>query len=149
MRDILDIFRIRIDTGIIRVETVDIGQEDQQVRMHKRGNYGREVVVIADRILIGCYGVILIYNRDTVEFEKLVECIIEIIFAQILRDRVFIHQDLGGNLIIIREKALIDHHQTGLTDGGAGLLDSDLTVFRKNLSRAGAADYLASDCCCT
>ena len=42
--------------------------------------------------------------------------------VQVVHHGILRHQDLGGRLIIFREKLLIDHHQPRLAHSGTGLL---------------------------
>ena len=46
--DILYELGIGIDAGIIRVQSVDIGQQDQKICVHQGSNHCREVVVVTD-----------------------------------------------------------------------------------------------------
>ena len=115
---------VRILSGIVRIQAVDIGKQDQKVRPDKGCDNGRKGIVIQLQ-LIGRHRVVFIDHRDHAHFQKLGERIMGIVAVQIVHHRIFGHQDLRRHLIIFGKNPFVGHHQPRLSDGGAGLLHGD------------------------
>ena len=64
---------IRRDAGQCRVagvQTVHIGEQDQQVGVDERGHQRGEAVVVAEPDLLGGHGVVLVDDRDGAQIEQ-------------------------------------------------------------------------------
>ena len=118
---LFDEFRLRILSGIIGVETVNVRQKDQKIRINQRRYNSGQGIVITDLDLVSRYGIIFIDDRDRTHFQQLGKGIVGVVAVQIVHDGIFRHQDLCCYMIILRKQLLIGHHQSRLTDGGACL----------------------------
>ena len=114
--------RIRVGARIVRVETVDVREKDQQVRLDEGHHNRGEAVVVTEFDVIGGDGVIFIDDRDRAEFKELVEGVAGVPAALGVRDGLLVHEDLGDRLAVLRKKLLVNAHQHDLADGCAGLL---------------------------
>ena len=123
--------RIEVDLlflpRIIRVQSVDIREQDQQIRADKRRDDRGQCVVVPDHILhLECrYRVIFIHDRDHFHRKQLVECILGIPPVQIRLDRIPGQQDLCCLMVVLRKNPLICSHEPGLSDRRARLFLRD------------------------
>ena len=117
---------IRIGIGIVCKKTVNIGHEDQKIRIDQCSNHRGKGIVVSEfyQVLefVGGYRVVLIYNGDHLFCQKLLEGILGIPAVSIVDHGILGHQDLCHHLIVFPEKLLINGHQPGLSHSCTGLL---------------------------
>ena len=105
---------IRIGIGIVCKKTVNIGHEDQKIRIDQCSNHRGKGIVVSEfyQVLefVGGYRVVLIYNRDHLFCQKLLEGILGIPAVGIVDHGILGHQDLCHHLIVFPEKLLINGH---------------------------------------
>ena len=110
---------------VVRIEPVDVRQEDEQVRIDEAADHGRQGVVVADFIFVDGDDVIFIDDGNDAHVEQGQQGVAGVHeFAPVLG----IHagqEDLADDLAVFAEKPFIRMHEDALADGGEGLLFPD------------------------
>ena len=84
---------------------------------------------------IGGNGVVLVHDRDDAGLEHLPEAIDRVVAVQGIEHGMLRHQNLSAHVIILGKNLLVDHHELGLSDSGAGLFLCDGLVFLADSKR--------------
>ena len=114
--------RVRIFVGIVRVEPVDIGEEQEKICLDQSCDDGRKTVVVSEFDIVGSDRVVLVHDRDDSHLKELIKGIPGVHTALSVCDSLLGHEDLGSRLAVLGEEFLIDHHEADLPDRRAGLL---------------------------
>ena len=85
-------------------------------------NDSRQRIVVAELDLIGNNRIVLIDDGDHAHGQQLGKCCSRIPSVLIVDHRKLRDQHLRRHLVVLREQPLVNHHQTGLSDGSTGLL---------------------------
>ena len=122
----LDEMRVRILVRIAVIQTVNVREQDQQIRTDGGGYDGREAVVLTDGVvhadLIRRHSVIFVDDRQCSQLQQARERIAHIAAALLAADVLAGQQQLRHDMIILREELIIKIHQLALADGGGRLL---------------------------
>ena len=113
-------------------EAVDVGEEDEEVGVDVGHEEGGELVVVAEDAFVGGKvggsveleggdGVVFVDDGDDAEREEGVEGAAEVGVACGIAEVVLGEEDLGDAAAELVEGVVVDAHEAGLADGGAGL----------------------------
>ena len=117
-----DDFGIIMGPRIVRVEAIDIGQEDEQVGVDEAADHSRQRVVVADFVFIDGDDVVFIDDGNDAHVEHRQQGVAGV---HELAPVLGIHagqQDLADDLAVFAEEPFIRMHEDALADGGEGLL---------------------------
>ena len=63
----------RVLSRVIRIQTINIREKQQQICMGQCRNNRRKRIIVSELDFIGRYGIIFIYNRDRTELDQLIK----------------------------------------------------------------------------
>jgi hypothetical protein len=115
--------------GVRRVEAVDVGEEDEQVRFDERGHQRAEVVVVADLDFLDSDGVVLVDDRHHAEGEQGEQRVPRVQVPRAIADVLRRQENLAHGQAVSLERDLVLPHEHGLSDRGRRL-------FFRNRARA-------------
>ena len=122
----LDEPRIRVSVRVAVIQSVDVREQDQQIRTDGGSHDGRETVVLADGVvhadLVRRHGVVFIDDRQRPQLQQPRERVAHVAAALLTADVLAGQQQLRHNMIVLREELIVKIHQLALADGGRGLL---------------------------
>ena len=104
------------------VQAVDVGQQEQQVRVDEVRDKCREPVVVAEPDLGGGDRVVLVDDRDHAQLEQLAERLVRVAVVRATGDVVEGQQHLPGGEPVPRQLLGVAVHEQALADRRRGLL---------------------------
>src|SRR5574343_1019006 len=113
---------VRVLARVGGVEADLVGQNDQRVGFDQVGNQGAQRVVVAELDFVGDHRVVFVDDRHDAEFEQGGQRRAGVQVALAVGQVVVGEQDLGGVQAVLVEGGLVGFDQSGLPDGGGGLL---------------------------
>ena len=129
--------------GVAGVETVHIGEQDQQVGVHQRGHEGGDAVVVAEPDLLGGHRVVLVHDRDRAEVEQAAQRAVRVAVVRPPGHVVDGEEDLADGTAVPAERLGVRPHQQALSDARRRLLGGEvprpgLEAQRRESGRDGA-----------
>ncbi len=145
---------LRVAAGVRRVESVDVGEQEQPVGLHHRRHVCGESVIVSHTQVVHCGGVVFVDNWNDAELEELLKVVLVLHIVRLSRNVLSREQNLcervqralvssmplspsrararareaahlSNGLAQVAEKVVVHAHQTGLSDGGDRLFDRD------------------------
>src|SRR5574343_430187 len=113
---------VRVLARVGSVEADLVSQDDQRIGFDQVGNQGAQRVVVAKLDLIGDHRVVFVDDRHDTEFEQGGQRRAGVQVALAVGQVVVGEQDLLGVQAVLVEGGLVGFDQSGLADGGGGLL---------------------------
>jgi len=107
--------------GIVVVETLRIGEVDEEVGFGDVGHHGRQMVIVAEFDFIDGDSIVFVDYGDNSPVHKGGERIADVEEALPIREVAHGQEDLGHVDAILSEGVGIDPHQASLADGGGCL----------------------------
>ncbi len=115
--------------GIRRIQPVDIGKQDIQVRVSQTGHQGRQIIVVTDFEFIDGYHIVFVNDGDDTPGDHFLESVAGVGVAVLVYHIVLGQQYLCHHLAIFSEDPFIDMHQNALAHSSTGLFPRDGTGF--------------------
>ena len=120
------------------VESVDIRQQDQEIRARHGGDAGGEAIVVAVTDLARCHRVVLVDDRHGAQFEELRDSRARIEIAPPLLGVAEREQNLSGPDAMTRQRLGPGARQRDLADRGGRLALLELERRGRQLEHAAA-----------
>ncbi len=120
-----DQLRVGVAVGVAVEETVDVGEDHQQVGLDQVGDHRREVVVVAEADLLDHHRVVLVDDRHDLEVEQRHQGVAGVEVAPPVGQVVAGQKDLGDGVSGLAESLLVGAHHPALADCRGGLLERD------------------------
>ena len=119
------------------METLDVAQHDEEVRLDERGGERREVVVVAELELFHGHRVILVHDRDDAEVEERPQRVSGVQVAAAVGQVRVGEEHLGDDPLVGGEGTLVGGHEPDLPDGRGCLAPLDAVAARAEPGGAG------------
>ncbi len=107
------------------VQPVDVGEQDEQLRLGQLGDDGREGVVFPDGVvyadLVGDHGVVFVDDGDGLELKQTQEGIAHVLPPPLVPHVGPGQQHLGHRMVVLGEQLVVDVHQFALSYRRGGL----------------------------
>ena len=87
--------------GVGSIKPVYIGQKHQKVCLCTCGYNCSQCIVVPHPDLFGCYGVVLVYDRDYTQLQKPVQCIGEVLVPLLVLDILGSDQNLPDSMPVL------------------------------------------------
>ena len=126
-----DVFADRVDFGqqlgvgmdarILVIESVNVRQVDQQVRIHEQRDHGRQIVIVAELDFLHHHGVVLVDNGNDTPLQQGIERVAGVQIPLAVGHVLGGEKDLGNFAAIPVECIFVSQDESGLTHGGHGL----------------------------
>ncbi len=111
---------------VVRVQAVDIGEQDQQIPADEGRHDGAEPVIVAKAVHIGNlrggYRVVFIDHGDGSQLQQLLKGILGVVSGGVVDHGILGQKYLGRGLVILGKNFLVHHHQPRLPHRGVCLL---------------------------
>ena len=130
---------VGMSLGVRVIKAVDIGEQDQKIRLTQLRHDGGQGVVIAQHLVVAGFdlgggdGVVFVHHRDDPHLHQGGEGAPQVLGPVLLLHVVAGQKDLGHGTIIFGKQLIIQVHHPALAHGGGGLLHTQLLwAFRKS-----------------
>ena len=117
-----DKFCLRILVGILGIQPVNVGHEDQQIRADEGCYNGRKPVIITKLNLMGRHGIVLVDHRNCPQAQKLLEGILGIDPGILVGHGILCQKHLRRNVVVLGKDPLVHHHEPRLAHSRVSLL---------------------------
>ena len=107
------------------VETVDVGEEHEEIGVDEMGDEGGQVVVVADLDLVHRHRVVLVDHGQHAEVEQGEQGVARVQVPAAIADVLGGEEHLADLDAVALERLLVVPHERGLPDGRRGLLLRD------------------------
>ena len=111
--------------GVLVVQPVGVGEQDQEVGPHQVADEGRQVVVVPELELVGGHGVVFVDDGHHLPLEQGKQGVAGVQEAGAGFQVVVGEEDLGHLEAEFGEGLLVGEHEGALAGGGHGLLLGD------------------------
>ena len=145
-RDFMDQLRIRMALRILRIQTLNVGKNDQKVGFGHTGDDRRQRVIVTDLDLICRYRIIFIHDRDRAELKQCLDGASHVEIALRIHRIALREKELSDGLPVFMEKMLIGIHESALPHSRRCLLvGKEIRLLRKSQHGQTHTDRPRSD----
>ncbi len=107
--------------GILGIQPVFVGEDDQKVGIEEMGHVGAQLVVVAHLYFIRGNGIVFIDNGNDALGQQSIDGIPDIVEAGAIMEVIRREQNLRHRLAALGEQFLVKMHEAHLPHCGAGL----------------------------
>jgi len=118
----LDSPSARVASRVVAVETIDVRQDDQEIRVHKMGHDRGEVVIVSHLDLVDGHGVVFVDHGEDPVAQQGEEGVPRIQVSGTMGQILLGQEDLRDSPVEAAEGPLVAPHQSGLSDSRRRLL---------------------------
>ena len=116
---------VGMSSGISSVQAIDVGQNDDQIRIHNACHQRGHIIIVANFQFVQSHHVVFVNDGDNTLLQKGHKGVAAIGITVAVDSLRAGNQHLGHDLTVVSKKLFIGVHQNALPYGGAGLLAGD------------------------
>ena len=108
--------------GILRIQSVNIGHQDQKICADECCHDRRKPVIITELDFVGGNRIVFVDDRHCSQSQKLLKGILGIDPGILIRHGILCQKHLRRNVVVLRKEPLVHHHEAGLSYRRVSLL---------------------------